>query len=107
MSGMAQILPTGASLKNQLSHFVRKVRSMEKQMKVPNNELQMMAFNREKIGVLGSSELTGIKRLMIVKMAQMEPKIAPRRIHLEREISAITIRQPKVRNVSDNNTHEA
>ena len=80
---------------------------MEKQIKVPNNALQMMAFNREKIGVLGSSELTGTKRLMLVKMAQLEPKIAPRRIHLERELIAITIRQLKARSVSDNSTNRA
>ena len=88
-----------ASLKNQISHFVSKVCSMERQIKAPRSALEMVAFNRDGIGEPSSSvemrTKRGKKLLTPVKMIQIEPKTPPMRIHLEREIIVVAIRQVK------------
>jgi len=88
-----------ASLKNQISHFVSRVCSMERQMEAPKSALEMVAFNRDGMGEPRSSVAMGTKRgkklLIAVKMIHIEPKTPPMRIHLEREMIVVAIRQVK------------
>src|SRR6266699_2371240 len=99
MSRMAQVLAMSASLKNQMSHFVSRVCSMERQMEAPKSALEMVAFNRDGMGEPSSSVAMGTKRgkklLIAVKMIHIEAKTHPMRIHLEREMIVVAIRQVK------------
>src|SRR6266576_2798580 len=99
MSRIAQVPPMSASLKNQISHFVSRVRSMERQMEAPKSALEMVAFNRAGIGEPSSSVEMDTKRgkklLITVKTIHVEPNTPPMRIHLEREMIVVAIRQVK------------
>ncbi len=68
-------------------------------MEAPKSALEMVAFNRDGMGEPRASVAMGTKRgkklLIAVKMIHIEAKTPPMRIHLEREMIVVAIRQVK------------